>query len=92
MPGESTVYQRLARRGFPVIGHYLGAVLTWPAYADSERVESEVARIEAAFPFTPEFEGLIENTDAISELPYQPRHFSSDIDHMKRAGKPEETP
>jgi hypothetical protein len=55
-------------------------------------VESEVARIEAAFPFTPEFEGLIENTDAISELPYQPRHFSSDIDHMKRAGKPEETP
>jgi hypothetical protein len=54
-PGESTLTQRLSRRGFPIMAHYLGAVLTWPAYADQEKLEAEVARIESAFPFTPEF-------------------------------------
>ena len=53
--GESTIYQRLTWRGFPITAHYLAAVLTWEIYADKEKLEAEIARIEAAFPFTPEF-------------------------------------
>jgi hypothetical protein len=53
--GESTIYQRLVRRGFPVIANYLASVITWDIYHDKEKLENEVARIEAAFPFTPEF-------------------------------------
>lgn len=43
---ELTITQRLSYCGLPTIAHYLGAVLTWPAYSGKEEIGAEVRRIE----------------------------------------------
>jgi hypothetical protein len=78
--GESTVYQRLVRRGFPVMANYLASVITWDIYADKEKLEQEVARIEEAFPFTPEFADFALRAARADASPAPPPEGERDAD------------